>query len=294
MTDATRIDLGHAPANARQVTRLEVLETREAYEEEGGEYRFVGTLIVYRDGDGFYHAISKARGSARPELIMDLVTSKTPIPTAAYRPRFLSTLTRAPDPLPHDTYIKRPSLISYDRVRESAPPNCIADDLLVEVQVYEVLRRNPHPNIARSLGCRTLGDEIDGICLPGYETALMAEVHPHSLMKRQLSATRQGVGVGDYDHMLDDIKSGLKHLHSLGFVHNDVNPSNIMKDGDDWVLIDFGSCRRIRESLDRVGRTYEWYDEAVKESNPSNDLDALHEIRTWLEGGPSDSFWFDE
>lgn len=205
-------------------------------------------------------------------------------------------------------YVKRPSLISYDRVRKSALPNSIADGLLVEARVYEVLRRNPHPNIARYLGCRTLGDgdgdgdDIDGLCLQRYGTTLMQAVNPRGFMKRQLAATRQhglghGLGLGEsYGHMLDGIESGLKHIHSLGLVHNDVNPSNIMRDGDgdDWVLIDFGSCRRVGESLHHVGRTYEWYDEAVEESLPTNDLDALREIRTWLEGGHPDAFQFDE
>lgn len=294
MVEADQADTAHAPANASLATRLEVLDTREAYEEDGGEYKFAGTLVVYRDGGDVYHAISKARGMASPELIMELVTSKTPIPTAAYRPRFPSTYTRAPDPLPCDTYVKRPSLMSYDRVCKGALPNSIADGLLAEAQVYELLRRNPHPNIARYLGCRTLGDDIDGLCLARYGTTLMQAANPHSFMKRKLSATRQGLGLGDYGHMLDGIESGLKHLHSLGLVHNDVNPSNIMRDGDDWVLIDFGSCRRMGENLDHVGRTYEWYDEAVKESLPTNDLDALREIRTWLEGGRPDAFQFDE
>lgn len=253
--EADQADAGHAPVSASLATRLEVLGTSEAYEEYGGEYKFAATLVVYRDGGGVYHASSKARGTASPELIMELVTSKTPIPTAAYRPRFPSTFTRAPDPLPRETYVKRPSLMSYDRVRKGALPNSIADGLLLEAQVYELLRRNPHPNIAGYLGCRTLGDDIDGLCLPRYGTTLMQAVNPRSFMKRKLGATRQGLGLGDYGHMLDGIESGLKHLHSLGLVHNDVNPSNIMSDGDDWVLIDFGSCRRVGESLDHVGRT---------------------------------------
>lgn len=292
--EADQANAAHAPANASVATHLEVLEIKEAYEEDGGQYKFAGTLVVYRDGGDVYHAISKARGTAQPKLIMELVTSKTPIPTAAYRPRFQSTLTRAPDPLPGDTYVKRPSLMSYDRVCKSALPNSIAHGLLVEARVYELLRRNPHPNIAKYLGCRTLGDDIDGLCLPRYEITLMQAVNPRSFMKRQLGGTRQGLGLGDYGHMLDAIESGLKHIHSLGLVHNDVNPSNIMRDGDDWVLIDFGSCRRVGESLDYVGRTYEWYDEAVKESLPTNDLGALREIRTWLEGGRPDAFQFDE
>lgn len=288
-------------SDSTPITRLEVLQTSEAYEEDGGEYKFAGTVVVYRDGGDVYHAVSKARMTASTEHILELITSKTPIPTAAYRPRFPPTFTRAPDPLPPDTYVKRPSLVSYDRVRQSAGPSSssssssIAEGLLAEARVYELLGRSPpHRNIARYLGCRTLGDDVDGLCLPRYGPTLMQEVNPRSLMKRKLAATRQGLGLGDYGRMLEGIESGLKHLHALGLVHNDVNPSNIVRDGNDWVLIDFGSCCRVGESMDQVGRTYEWYNEAVKESLFTNDLDALREIRTWLEGGPPDTFQFNE
>lgn len=170
-------------------------------------------------------------------------------------------------------------------------PNSIADGVLLEAQIYELLRLNPHSNIATYLGCRTLGDDIDGLCLEKYETTLMRAVNPRSFVKRSLSATRQGLGLDNYSHMLGGVESALKHIHSLGPVHNDVNPSNIMRDGDHLILIDFGSCRRVGGSLDDIGRTYEWYDESVKEYLFTNDLDALHEIR---EGGSADAFHFDE
>ncbi|WDK16863.1 serine/threonine-protein kinase [Colletotrichum graminicola] len=103
-------------------------------------------------------------------------------------------------------------------------------------------------------------------------------------MKRKFSTTRQGVG--NHGRQLDDIEDGIKHLHSLGLVHNDLNPSNILINGCTWVIIDFGSCRYKGERLDSVGRTYECFDEAVHSSRPQNDLDALREIRNWLEGVP--------
>lgn len=47
------------------------------------------------------------------------------------------------------------------------------------------------------------------------------------------------------------------------------------------------------ENLEDVGRTYEWYDENVKESLPKNDLDAMGEIRIWL-GESDELFQFGE
>lgn len=55
------------------------------------------------------------------------------------------------------------------------------------------------------------------------------------------------------------------------------------------VIIDFGSCR---QSLQRVGRTYEWYDRSVQQSIPENDWDALGEIRQWLSGRDNRAFKF--
>jgi serine/threonine protein kinase len=110
-------------------------------------------------------------------------------------------------------------------------------------------------------------------------------------MKRQLRSERRSEK--DYSRVLAGVESGIRHLHALGLVHNDINPSNIMLDGDEGIIIDFGSCRRVGESVEDAGRTYEWYDESVKTAHPQNDLDALEEIRIWLDDG-SKLFQFDE
>lgn len=66
-----------------------------------------------------------------------------------------------------------------------------------------------------------------------------------------------------------------------------------MLEGDRAVIIDFGSCRKLEESLEDVGRTYEWYDEKIQESVFENDLKALEEIRIWL-GDDSREFQFND
>lgn len=90
----------------------------------------------------------------------------------------------------------------------------------------------------------------------------MKEVNPRGLMKRKLRSTRQLTE--DYSCVLAGIEGGIKHLRSLGLVHNDINPSNIMIDDHRAIIIDFGSCRSVGESLKDVGRPYEWYDEKVQ------------------------------
>lgn len=39
------------------------------------------------------------------------------------------------------------------------------------------------------------------------------------------------------------IEDGIQHLHGLGLINNNLNPSNIMMDGENSVIIDFDSCK---------------------------------------------------
>jgi serine/threonine protein kinase len=93
------------------------------------------------------------------------------------------------------------------------------------------------------------------------------------------------------------ILDAIRHLHSLGLVHNDLNPSNIMFDElDEPVIIDFGSCRRIGESLDTTGagQTDAWHDPANDVVLEKNDSDAFEELKSWLVGSVDDAWLFPE
>ena len=99
----------------------------------------------------------------------------------------------------------------------------------------------------------------------------------------------------DVESCLNGVEEGIRHLHSLRLVHNDINPANIMlADNATPVIIDFGSCRANGQSLQGVGRTYEWYDRSVQQSIPENDWDALDEIREWLSGRDNRAFKYKE
>jgi serine/threonine protein kinase len=84
---------------------------------------------------------------------------------------------------------------------------------------------------------------------------------------------------------LDGIFQGIKHLHSLGLVHNDINPTNILFDEYGTpVLIDFDSCRKVGESLrdTETKRTHQWHDPKTDTASEKNDLGAFEELKIWL------------
>ncbi|KAK1584997.1 uncharacterized protein LY79DRAFT_519635 [Colletotrichum navitas] len=132
-------------------TCVEILDTTEAFKEDDGEYKFAGTLIVYRDSKDIYHGVSKDRGLVASELSISQLTNKIQIPATAYSPTFPPTYTQAPDPLPPNTYVKKPSFLSYDRIHQGTLPNNIADNVLAKIQTYKLLEQNLHPNITRYL-----------------------------------------------------------------------------------------------------------------------------------------------
>jgi serine/threonine protein kinase len=92
---------------------------------------------------------------------------------------------------------------------------------------------------------------------------------------------------------LPGIEQGIRHLYGLGRIYNDIHPANIMISEDDTpVIIDFDSSSVEGTELDRVKRTYGSFDPRVRESQKSNDLNALAELRVWLTGSSPEEFQF--
>lgn len=215
------------------------------------------------------------------------------IPLSGYCPLFKTKFNTRPNALFSACYVKPPSLISYDPIRDSTNPHQISDDVLAELEICEILKRRPHPNIARYLGCQVREGRITGICFAKYQKILIRAVHPGNHMKRRFPYDNGALE--DVESCLGGVEEGIRHLHSLGLVHNDIDPANIMlTDNGIPVIIDFGSCRANGQSLQRVGQTYEWYDRSVQQSIPENYWDALDEIREWLSGRDNRAFKFKE
>lgn len=255
---------------------METVHAYEAFKTIDGKFRFHCMQGVLRDGDDLYFA----KWSKRIQTNVD--------PSWIYDVRRLETKDRGPMVKPawtvagsaNDYYIKRPGLLDY--VDEG-----LEERICREVEVCEIISKKPHPNIATYYGCVDTRGRVSGICFKRYQTTVFEKFNPGYLNKRAFVSSDRPLVSESLASDLDGILGAIHHLHSLGIVHNDINPANIMLDeSGSLVLVDFDSCRFVGEPLveSRTRRTHGWHDSEVKISSIENDLDAFAELKTWLFG----------
>lgn len=252
---------------------------------------FTYSIVVYSEGSQIFTARTRARLNRKNDLESSELEQVALIPKYAFQPAFSERFTRAIST--DQSFVKRPCLSSYSTIGVS-PDTSVAEELLQEVEVCEMLRRHPHPNIAVYNGCEIEEGRITGLCFQKYTESLQRRLNPGHLGKRALAASSQHLDHEWCSRVIKGVKDAIYHLHTLGLVHNDLNPANIMLDTNESpILIDFGSTRAIGQSLEDVGRTPGWYNFDVKTAETSNDLGALTAIDAWMRGRTSD-LKFDE
>jgi hypothetical protein len=190
------------------------------------------------------------------------------IPDETVYPAITSGLTIVPnDSDMTDIYIKRPKLLCLDDEEETKLlPRMLAE----EADVLEALNLHPHRNLVRYHCCTGARGRIVGLALEKHGTILQYrfEDDPREL---------------DLAACIGGLRVGVKHLHALGYAHNDLNPMNVAMDKDDRpVILDFGSCRKFGEAL-LSGGTPGWIDEDYSTSAAHQDLSALRRLEVWLE-----------
>lgn len=197
---------------------------------EGDDLVFSHTKLILKQGDQYFYATTKSRNVNQSTDRLDPL----PIPTSKMWPSSPEGLTRAPEPLPTDCFVKRPSLLDYGDTEASSN---ISSLILHEADICEILRLHPHPNIARYLGCVVdRRGRITGLCFARYTKRLFESALQNKIPHRE--------------SCLSQIESGIRHLHSIGLVHNDINPFNVTMDTDDKpVIIDFDSCLKAGEKI---------------------------------------------
>lgn len=175
----------------------------------------------------------------------------------------------APDPLPRNCYIKRPALIQYgDSSIASAEVSYLS--LANEAQVCEILKSSPHPIIAQYHECIVSSGRITSLCFTRYRVHLLGRI---------LHDPRPF----DINLCLRQIENGVRHLHSLGLIHCDLCPMNVMVDDrDNSIISDFDSCRREGEELGTEAGTSGWTKEDLTVARRENDSYGIYMIRGFL------------
>jgi serine/threonine protein kinase len=245
----------------------------ESFQSETGDpdgpWTFNYTTFSHIDADGFAYT---GEIPTRKKLItlqqfqenLKLIPDKEIYPIA---PKHITNINILPD---DEFYIKRPKLTTYHR---SKGQDLLAKLLLQEVEIMELLKNNPHPHIVSYHGCIIRDDYIIGIALDKYHTTLERRLEDRDQYERNF----------DTESCFKAIESAIKHLHSLGLAHNDINPMNVMVDNEDTTfLIDFGSCQPFGADLITTGTPGWMEDELSMTSKISNDEFALAKLRSWF------------
>ena len=96
-----------------------------------------------------------------------------------------------------------------------------------------MLKQSPHPNLSTYLGCRAEHSFVTGMYYERYDDLEDASPIP---LKR---------------HVVD-MRNGIKHLHSLGLCHNDINANSVMVKHDKCAVItDFEASLPIGETMSK-------------------------------------------
>ncbi|KPM44108.1 hypothetical protein AK830_g2488 [Neonectria ditissima] len=206
----------------------------------------------------------------KKELTLEFISdSLKRIPEDEIYPKAPSSIKVYPHATIDETvYLKLPNMLRYE---DLVGTELMAKACLDEVDAFQRLEQHPHPNISKYHGSVLRSDRVVGIVMDRY---------PITLADRILEEKPK---VFPWDKCLQEIESGIKHLHSLGLAHNDLNPNNVMLDDSDVAyLIDMGSCRPFGGDLITAG-TVGWVDEGFTKSAPEHDEVGLRKIEAWME-----------
>ncbi|KAK7040989.1 hypothetical protein R3P38DRAFT_3260804 [Favolaschia claudopus] len=229
-----------------EVPRL--ISTQEAWlDTEDGKLEFAFVKIIWQK-DGNFYFTKHSSPSAQDCPVDDLFVGATLIPREYYTTDPLPQLTRAtrPPDAP-EFYVKKP---------HGNGGNTAAQNLAHEAQICNVLMKHPHPNICNYYGY--IASHTDG-----RMEALLFDRHGSDLRKTVRDKLEVNVDV-----VVAGISAGIQHLHSLGYVHNDINPSNVV----------------LRPSIGTSGKkmgTTGWTNNAPV-SKPENDWYGLEKVKQWL------------
>lgn len=243
----------------------------EDFDQETGAFQHTTFAVIDEDDIAYFGTLNYRKHDITLE---QLTSALTPISDHDFFPPWDEKLTRAPDALPPNIYVKRPDLVLYGVFQEHNALRLIPEGLFEEVKAMEMLSQHPHPNIIYYYGCRVRRGRITGLILERHSYTLT------DYLKNKVKSV-------DKEPFMEALKSAIRHLHSLDWAHNDLNPGNVLvNEAGMPILIDFGSARRIGTKLGTSRGTKGWIDGEIKDYHTSDyrhDLSALEKIHTWLD-----------
>ncbi|EME81074.1 3-phosphoinositide-dependent protein kinase [Pseudocercospora fijiensis CIRAD86] len=240
---------------------------REIWSEDEGNPEFRGTHITaFVDGNAYAGRSSERAGEMDDA---DVLQYLDPVPTENIFPLMPNDFTVAPAFDASKHYLKAPQFTYDDRL----PGNTfVADCFLHEAAVLERLMKHPHPSIVTYFGCVVRNKRITHLTLKRYPRTL-TELKDGDLPDTERQLLR------------DNIEDGIRHLHSLGLAHNDLNPDNVCIDQDGRpVIVDFDSCLPFGEPL--MKGVPHLASDNVSLSDAKHDLEGLRNIECFLHLAP--------
>lgn len=231
---------------------------------DGGMMFDYTTISAYVDGKAYTGKILEY-----PEEVdeADILSRLEPVPSECIHPQFPTGYTMAPELDSEKHYLKAPSF-TYEDCEPGK--TFVADCVLNEAGVYELLKERPHPNLASYYGCVTKDGRITHLCLQRYQCGLR-------------EYTQRSISGSKVDEIRLDIQNGIEHLHSLGLAHNDINVDNVCIDANgSAVIVDFDSCLPSGEKLLKGVHSGDITSSTPPLSRMENDLQGLSDISKLL------------
>jgi predicted Ser/Thr protein kinase len=168
------------------------------------------------------------------------------------------------------TYVKKPKAMWLETLNRRQQGLYLLEK---EARICDQIRRKGglHPNIAHYHGMVVENDRITGLAFEKY----VCDLHDIDWFSDR---------VPDLDRVYNDIREGIRHLHSVGYCHNDLKPMNIcLTEEGRAVIIDFDSAMPTGEKLKGRYGTRGWSDRTSNVSRESNDFYSLAKIKQWLD-----------
>ncbi|KAJ5670451.1 kinase-like protein [Penicillium maclennaniae] len=170
---------------------MEILQKNEAFKEIDGKMKF-SYVQIFVWQDGILYSGKWTHRSDMPKSLENL-QEVSQILTEDRGPEVSKTWSAV--------YIKTPRHLAY--VDEN-----FEKQMTRETETCEILRKNPHPNIATYYGYKATHGRVSGLCFKRYTSTLLEAVNPQRLGKFAfLSSAR--------DLVEENIKKNLKELWPL-------------------------------------------------------------------------------